>query len=330
MKSRFAVKFLFIGGSALLASALLPRPGMGQGRELPRPTGPRPVGLASVVLRDPARREELVVRLWYPGPSAARSRLPLVLISPAVGVGPTNYAAIGEDLASHGFVVAALGHPPSTSGPNDNPLDVARRDILTRAADLRFVLTRLIDSAGQSVPGLRIDAGRTVVAGHSRGGVAALEACKRDARFRACVNMDGGVLGGPYYNDSTGEGPKAPTLWFQARHIPPSDSLLRVWNMTRVQWDSFDLRANRQLARARGGAWRVILPDTAHMAFSDLEFLQADSAHTDSALATLDTVRLVLRTFIATVSRGDTRVWDRASLAPSRLTIQRISESNQP
>lgn len=384
-----------IACAVLLASAVLCSPSMGQGRKLPRPTGPHAVGLATVVLTDPARleqltedstdRREVVVQLWYPARSRLGSRasyfldsasareafssrtfetlaatrvhalrgvapmvdrgLPLVLVSPAVGLSPANYAAIGEDLASHGFVVAVLGHPyenpvlrlangslalPPRSGPDDNPLDIARRRIMTRAADLRFVLTRLIDSASQSVPGLRTDARNAVVVGHSRGAVAALEACKRDERFRACVNMDGGVLGGPYYEDSTGAGPRAPTLWLQAFHPPPSDSLLAAWRMSRVQWDSFDLRANRLLARARGGGWRVTIPDTAHMAFSDLEFLLADSAQKDSALATLGTVRQVLRTFVDATSRGAVRDWGRPGFASSHATIQRIPESTWP
>lgn len=382
-------------GAVLLASIVLSSLSIGQGHDLPHPTGPHSVGLATVVLTDAARpeqltedstdRREVVVQLWYPARSHVGTRtpyfldsataretfsegtfhklaatgvhavrgaapvavrtLPLVLLSPAAGLGPGNYTALGEDLASHGFVVATLGHPyespvirlangslavPSKSGPNDNPLGVARRRIMTRAADLRFALTYLVDSAGRIVPGLRIDARKAVVMGHSRGAVAALEACKRDERFRACVNMDGGVLGGPYYEDSTGAGPRAPTLWLQAFHPPPSDSLLAAWRMSRVQWDSFDLRANRLLARARGGAWRVTIPDTAHMAFSDLEFLLADSAQTDAALATLGTVREVLRTFVDAASQGATRGWGRPEFAGSRATVQRVRESAWP
>jgi dienelactone hydrolase len=328
---------------------------------------------------DSADWREVVVQLWYPVRSSAGRRaryildsasardmfsdqslqklaatrvhairgavpqsvraLPLVLISPGAGVSPSNYTAITEDLASHGFVVAALGHPyespvvrlhdgrlaePIKSRPEENSFDFAKRSVMRCAADLRFVLTYLADSANRIVPGLRIDARRAVVMGHSRGGVAALEACKRDNRFRACVNMDGGVLGGPYYEDSTGAGPRAPTMWLQSFHPQPSDSVLATFRMSRAQWDSFDIRANRMLARARGGAWRVTISDTAHMAFTDLEFLLGDSARAKTALATLKTVREILLKFVETASRGATHEF---YLDRSRGVVQHIPES---
>jgi pimeloyl-ACP methyl ester carboxylesterase len=254
-------------------------------------------------------------------------------------VSASNYTTIAEDLASHGFVVAALAHPyesplvrlhdgrlaePVKPRPDENSFEFAKRSVMRRAADLRFVLTYLTDSASRIVPGLKIDAHRAVVMGHSRGGVAALEACKRDDRFRACVSLDGGVLGGPYYDDSTGAGPRAPTMWLQSFHRPPSDSMLATFRMSRAQWDSFDIRANHMLARARGGAWRVTISDTSHMAFSDLDFLLGDSARAKTALATLKTVREILLKFVTTTSRGATHEF---YLDRSRGIVQRIRES---
>jgi dienelactone hydrolase len=274
-------------------------------------------------------------------PQSGRA-LPLVLISPGAGVSPSNYTAIAEDLASHGYVVAALAHPyespmvrlhdgrvavANNPRPDENFFDVAKRSVMRRAADLRFVLTYLVDSASRIVPGLRIDARRAVVMGHSRGGVAALEACKRDNRFRACVNIDGGVLGGPYYEDSTGAGPRAPTMWLQAFHPSPSDSLLATWKMSRAQWDSFDIRANHMLARSRGGAWRVTIPDTAHMAFTDLKLLLGDSAQAKTARVTLSAIREILLKFVETSSRGPMHEFQRLHLDRSRGIVLRIPES---
>ena len=314
---------------------------------------------------DPKDRREVVVQLWYPArfrsdfnapysldsalwresfgpnaarrlsaigtnaiwnaPAAARAPLPVVLLSPAAGSDPGFYAGIGEEFASRGFVVAALGHPyekPSLrlSGgrmaiapPPRSDADAFRATherILWRAHDLRFVLTRLAKGLDEPVA-LRVDAKRAVVMGHSRGGVAALESCKLDTRYRACVNIDGGVLGGPYYDDSARVGPRAPMLWLQAYHPAPADSQLTSWKMTRAQWDSFDIRANRLIGRAAGGGWRVVIPDSVHEAFSDTEWALADSAGKTRALQTLLMIRALLSQYVSDMVAGRRPDFDR-------------------
>jgi hypothetical protein len=60
-----------------------------------------------------------------------------------------------------------------------------------------------------------------------------------------------------------------------------------------MQWDSFDIRANRALARGPA-TWRIVLDAKSHMGFSDRDWLQADSPAAESALRTL----LDVRTFV--------------------------------
>lgn len=302
---------------------------------------------------DPRDLREIVVQLWYPGESRSGSRAryvvdaelwreslgarvvgrlamirtnarwnvpadrtrawPVLVLSPAAGNDPGFYSGLGEELASRGFVVAALGHPyerpslrlsggrvarPPETAADGDAFTAARDRILWRAQDLRFALARL--SRGlDAIPDLRVDTRRAIVLGHSRGGVAALEACKRDAGFRACVNLDGGVLGGPYYDDSIIAGPRAPMLWLQAYHPAPADSQLALWNMTRAQWDSFDIRANQLIARSLGGGWRVVIPDSVHQAFSDLEWALADATEKVRAFKTMRTVRELMSYYAA-------------------------------
>jgi CubicO group peptidase (beta-lactamase class C family)/dienelactone hydrolase len=273
-------------------------------------------------------------------------RWPLVLISPAAGSEPGFYAVLGEELASRGFVVAALGHPyerpvlrlgdgrlarPSVPPRDADAFRATRDRIAWRVSDLRFVLTEL-GSDRRALAGLlsslRIDPKRVLVVGHSRGGVAALEACKTDPRFRGCVNLDGGVLGGPYYEDSTGIGPRAPTLWLQAYHPSPSDSQLAAWSMTRAQWDSFDIRANRLLARARGGGWRVVLPDTAHDEFSDLEWLTADAALAEEAHKTLLHVRALVAHYAEAVVAGVSPQFGAFARDGAVLVVMRFTDAD--
>jgi len=113
-------------------------------------------------------------------------------------------------------------------------------------------------------------------------------------------------------------------MWLQALHRQPSDSMLATFRMSRAQWDSFDIRANHMLARARGGAWRVTISDTAHMAFTDLEFLLGDSARAKTALGALKTVREIVLKFVEAASRGATHEF---YLDRSRGVLQHIPES---
>jgi hypothetical protein len=51
------------------------------------------------------------------------------------------------------------------------------------------------------------------VAGHSLGGITASEACKADARFRACLNLDGLQAGGPFSTNPTAAPPNQPFMF---------------------------------------------------------------------------------------------------------------------
>ena len=57
----------------------------------------------------------------------------------------------------------------------------------SRAADLRFTLTRLATSRFADV----LDLDRAAVTGHAMGGSAALMAARQDHRFTAVINIDG-------------------------------------------------------------------------------------------------------------------------------------------
>lgn len=131
---------------------------------------------------------------------------PLVLLSPGHSRYRAELTALGEDLASRGFLVAGLDHPSDAIGvefpdgrivPYREPDgladgdtgDLSGRYLDVRVADLRFARTRLSD------PGFwwhaHLDPSRTGVAGHSLGGAAAAEAMRLDPGFTAGVNLDG-------------------------------------------------------------------------------------------------------------------------------------------
>jgi predicted dienelactone hydrolase len=138
------------------------------------------------------------------GAPVAPGPLPVVLLLPGFESAPWMYTSIGEELASHGYVVALLV-PPTTparvvhgerrtsaaaSGPSPAEADaIAAR----QATDLHALLDALpeVDPVGG-----RVDASRAVFAGHSLGGTAAVLACGADVRCAGAVDLDGPLPAG--------------------------------------------------------------------------------------------------------------------------------------
>jgi predicted dienelactone hydrolase len=215
-----------------------------------------------------------------------RRPYPVVIFSPGGGMNGFVYSAVLQELASRGYIVAAIDHTFESqavvfpdkrvvSYDENQVKDVlrfARERIEVRAADASFVLSQLIklNKAAGMFRG-RIDITRIGILGHSRGGLAAPMACNRDHRFKACLNMDGATLGGPFYPDAV---PSQPFMWFiRFRPDPPDDQLLG-FKMTRPQWDQnrdrIESRVNAYFQKIVSGSYRVTLDGATHLSFSDL------------------------------------------------------------
>ncbi|MFD5435330.1 alpha/beta hydrolase [Kitasatospora sp. NPDC127067] len=138
----------------------------------------------------------------HPGP------LPLLLLGHGRKGGRSNCTALAEELAAHGYLVAAVDHTYDAAAvefpdgrlvlsvlPEDPPdWDAAeRKEIAARVGDLRFVIGEL---TGRRLP-FRIDEERIGVLGHSMGGAAAAEALRQDRRLRIGLDLDGGLFGSP-------------------------------------------------------------------------------------------------------------------------------------
>jgi len=160
----------------------------------------------------------------YEGVPVAKSprRFPVVVFSHGGGINVLHYTTLIEDLASHGYIVAAVEHPYDAGFvvfPGNRIIeqagwgDDAKRSPTERAAfhrgrhlvdaqDNSFVLDQLarID-AGKIASPLkgRIDVSRAVAIGHSLGGKASVMSCAIDARWNRCVNLDGGLDAGERY-----------------------------------------------------------------------------------------------------------------------------------
>ncbi|WP_283135856.1 alpha/beta hydrolase family protein [Rhizohabitans arisaemae] len=145
---------------------------------------------------------------------------PVVLYSHGFATERASGTALVQDLASHGYVVAAVDHtydaaavefpggrvethaastpPPDFDKPDD---PVAVKAVAARLADTRYVLDRLAAlNRGHHVPvpgGLRgaLDLSRAGMFGHSLGGATAAAAMHADPRVKAGANLDGSVFG---------------------------------------------------------------------------------------------------------------------------------------
>ncbi|HEX6340994.1 alpha/beta hydrolase [Umezawaea sp.] len=131
--------------------------------------------------------------------------LPLVVLSPGYTKSRATLTSLAEDLASHGYVVAAVDHTYESVGTSfpdgrvttcascEVPHDPAFWDALGagRAADVSFVLDELTGPDPAWRGARLIDPSRIAMAGHSAGGASTITALLADPRLRAGIDVDG-------------------------------------------------------------------------------------------------------------------------------------------
>lgn len=237
-------------------------------------------------------------------------RCPLVIFSHGMGTVSRIYTAQLEDLASHGYVVAALTHTydaavtvfpdgrnividmasrPPQGTAEEKQMAYENQRIEWWASDIRFALDELSrinrDRSSRNPFAGHLDLSSVAAFGHSDGGEAAARACQTDSRFKACLNQDGVQRFAPFHLDSSGWGMKQPFLLItRTRKELPTEKEAVAMHMTLSEVKELvaSLRAaqERALRSTGGGSYRVSLnyDATTHMSFSDLPVLQAVSS----------------------------------------------------
>jgi predicted dienelactone hydrolase len=245
---------------------------------------------------------------------ASGKRYPVLIFSHGFGETGLTYAALLEDLASHGYVVAAVEHPydafcvvfsvdrvvpfaqekwNAAKAKPGGRVAYQVAQIPIRAADIRFVLDQLVRADQASRPATpltgRLNLERVGVFGHSLGGMAAARACEGDQRIRAGMNQDSDYEGVPFIASSAGKGITQPFLFFATDHsiyvskhkAPPNDAELARDKLTRAQHKEISERYQKaqdaSLATLPGGSYRVSVetPGFTHRSFIDLPLLKA-------------------------------------------------------
>lgn len=287
----------------------------------------------------PSGHRELMVQVWYPtqarkGPLAdyrrwkettllssydavlkTHSRLnapmargtqpfPLLLFNPGWGGPRTQNTFQTEDLASHGFVVAAIDHTHNSapvafpdgqvlgsSEPHaiddftgltlDQSIAFGVAELNTQTNDDLVVLNLLSRKAHDPHDpwfGL-LDTDHTGAFGHSFGGAVAIEACFRDPRILAAMNMDGSMFG------RIERGPlNKPLMVMYDSDWPFMQKDVDAERHSTRYEDVLDIRDLKSIMRSfeASGGYLIGIKGTKHMNFSDRSLYSPFGSLTDS------------------------------------------------
>jgi dienelactone hydrolase len=228
----------------------------------------------------------------------ADGRHPLVAVSHGFGETRSSMTTIAEELASHGYLVAAFDHvhggfallpdgalaSPADDSTRWNDAAFHAQQMDVWAGDIAFVLGRLRRHA---VPAEVLDLAAAVdwkrlgALGHSSGGLAAVESCVRITEVTACANLDGGLVdphAKPIADFVTGRLTK-PTLFLRSHPIYSDADHARL-GRTREQWEASARAGNMVLdsLRLRSTAvfYDATVAGTGHMSFTDAPFVMPD------------------------------------------------------
>jgi dienelactone hydrolase len=246
--------------------------------------------------------------------------LPVIVLSPGNATNVAFYSSLAEDLASHGFVVIGIDHPYQVAAvevsggavavyPGDQTAGPLGQEVTAkideRVADIRFVLDRLAhDAAG--IAGLRgrLDLEHIGVAGHSNGGIAAVETCALDVRVVGCMNIDGQAAGGPFSSRPDPRTPTKPFLYL-TKEMRLHDTLAAVFE------------------EAGPDTYRVVAPAATHEAFGDGPRFRPRIAPVDGvADAVLTIERSVALAFFDRILRDAPQTVFGEMCAPTDLLVE--------
>ena len=206
----------------------------------------------------------------FDGARPQSGKYPLVVLSPAYEDPRMVLTSLATDLASHGYVVALVGHTYEDSGETlangqtppcaicDDPALDFDSVAASRALDVSFVIDQLTHGNSACSPAHLIDKHEIGMAGHSLGGAAAAATMIADPRVLAGVNMDGafhpalmpGQINRPFL-----------MLGAAANHLPGGDD--PTWGQS---W------------AALGGDKRwLTVAGADHFSFSDLDLLLGEA-----------------------------------------------------
>jgi pimeloyl-ACP methyl ester carboxylesterase len=228
----------------------------------------------------------------------AQARYPVLLFFPGWDGDRVPYTAIVQDLASRGFIVAAIGYDsadcalPSEVGPSPRATDIDFSSAAAFAWTLKVAdtkITRVAASAMKVLDALadldrgdsqgrftgRLDLSRAAAIGHSLGGAVAVQIAWLDPRIKAAIDLDGWLF------DAAGKGwIRQPFLLMESNGPTSATDDLTSANPQRrypsLLTETTDSRI--QMAFANFGGVDVTIGSSEHEDFSDGPYLSRAAA----------------------------------------------------
>jgi dienelactone hydrolase len=225
--------------------------------------------------------------------STHRTLYPVLLSLPGWAGSRDENTTFVQDLASRGFILAAIGYDdPACAGVDgsasaapatdidfssqaafEHTVDVAHQKIERVAEAVSHVVDALaaldrVDPNGRF--GGRLDLDRIGVVGYSLGGAIAMQLCWRDDRVKAAVNIDGWL-----FNAAPGGWIEQPFMFVSDDGPPATSADLSSPNPAHryhaILDDTADWRMSSELAK-HGGMFVTVLGSD-HLDFSDMAYL---------------------------------------------------------
>lgn len=312
---------------------------------------------------DPDAKRELMVTLWYPGqkenglapaiyfpnyrlvagqspaplPASLKAnafenaplfrelqRFPVVLFSHGLGENTPRYSNQLEELASHGYIVAAIDHTYdnqatvfpdgrvarwsnrwewafTSDGPDQQRFILAQLRVMVE--DVSFVVAELqrLNGEASGMFNGKLDLERLAFFGHSLGGAIAPLVCQTDRRFKACLNQDGVPTGKVVILDSAKGKLERPFMFLAGRDLVTEETL-QPMALTRAEYEehyrAWQRHAYQVLDTLPVESYVVSINDATHGSFTDNPTLAADSLTTYRKRArTLQIIRDYTRAF---------------------------------
>jgi len=200
---------------------------------------------------------------------AGTNRFPVIVHSHGWTCDRRFNSQIAEELASHGYIVAAVDHedchatvfPDARGTRYVAPGSLTGAALLTsRVKDLQCLLDELavMDGSNPVLAG-RLDLSRIGVTGFSLGGGTAAETCRVDSRIQCAALLDPFIMFGfGYYPELNNQGLQKPFLAMNRTILDHADHL----------WDASS-DSQRLYALAKTNAVWLKVANTGHFAFSD-------------------------------------------------------------
>ena len=263
-----------------------------------------------------------------------RDHFPLVIFAPGGGQKVLAYSTLLEDLASHGYVVAAIEAPYNAAAmqfpdgrtlgrlaladrgweepkTRDDQPRIYEQMVLHWSRDMSFVLDRLIalNKASTGLLAGRLDVTRVGAFGHSRGGQAAGTVRLIDARFRGAINVDGNIRGRGFQPVKGADGGQQPFLWIE-KHTPIfNDKELEKMGLPKLLYEEFLAETTRTMQSVSGGSVLLTMtrPGIEHLDFSDIPFwnVTIDGDGRAGKRQTIKVTRAYVRAFFDGCLTGD-------------------------